>query len=381
MKKITIISLSVAISLSSASAYAATTVADARGNGMGNTGVTTADYLLAPFYNPALTAVSRDNDDFGLLLPAVGASVRDSDDTLTTLDDLQSDIDAFEDSPSSSAAQDLNDYLNELEDDDALNATVGVGAAIAIPARMLSVNLFARGYAEIIAVPEIAADGGTSAPAVQTRYENSSVRTIAFGYGEFGVALAKQFRIGSQQFAFGVSPKYQQLKTYKQDITVQDFDLDDFDQSETSKSAFNMDLGAVWLLNSFRIGVAAKDLFSQTIDTIDNSNQYELDTQVTASGAYVSDFFTATLDWDLTKQSRFSNIEDDTQFVRVGIEANAWGWAQLRAGYQIDTQDTLDNTITAGIGISPADVVSLDVSAAYAGENEFGVSGNLAFTF
>ncbi len=168
MKKLTTISIAVAVSLSSASVFSATTVADARGNGMGNTGVTTADYLLAPFYNPALTAVSRDNDDFGLLLPAIGASVRDSDDTLTTLDDLQSDIDSFEDSPSVSAATDLNDYLNELEDDAALNATVGVGAAIAIPARMISVNLFARGYAEIIAIPMIAADTGTNPTNTQT---------------------------------------------------------------------------------------------------------------------------------------------------------------------------------------------------------------------
>ncbi|SDG99003.1 plasmid transfer operon, TraF, protein [Vibrio xiamenensis] len=381
MKKLTTISIAVAVSLSSASVFSATTVADARGNGMGNTGVTTADYLLAPFYNPALTAVSRDNDDFGLLLPAIGASVRDSDDTLTTLDDLQSDIESFEDSPTTAAAEDLNDYLNELEDDAALNATVGVGAAIAIPARMVSVNMFARGYAEIIAIPMIAADAGTNPSDVQTRYENSSVRTIAFGYGEFGVALAKQFAIAGQQFAFGVSPKYQQLKTYKQDITVQDFDIEDFDQSETSKSAFNMDLGAVWLIDDFRVGLAAKDLFSQSIDTIDSGNKYKLDTQVTVSGAYVTEFFTATLDWDLTKQTRFSGVDDDTQFVRVGIEGNAWGWAQLRAGYQIDTQDTLDNTITAGIGISPADVVSLDVSGSYAGENELGVSGNLAFTF
>lgn len=182
MKKLTKISLAVAMSLSTASVFAATTVADARGNGMGNTGVTTADYLLAPFYNPALTAVSRDNDDFGLLLPAVGASVRDSDDTLTTIDDLQSAIDDFKNtaSPTTADIDKLNDYLDQLQDDSALNATVGVGAAIAIPSRVVAVNLFARGYAEIIAMPMIADNTGDAPASVVSRYESSSVRTIAF---------------------------------------------------------------------------------------------------------------------------------------------------------------------------------------------------------
>jgi len=90
---------------------------------------------------------------------------------------------------------------------------------------------------------------------------------------------------------------------------------------------------------------------------------------------------TATVDWDLTTQKRFAGLDDDTQFLRFGIEGNAWGWAQLRAGYEVDLEDTLDNSITAGLGISPGDLVSLDFAGNYAGDNQFGLSGNLAFTF
>ena len=52
---------------------------------------------------------------------------------------------------------------------------------------------------------------------------------------------------------------------------------------------------------------------------------------------------------------------------------------QLRAGYEMDLEDTLDDSLTAGIGISPFDVVSLDLAGSYAGENQFGASLNLAF--
>ena len=71
---------------------------------------------------------------------------------------------------------------------------------------------------------------------------------------------------------------------------------------------------------------------------------------------YVGDYVALSLDADLTKQKRFKELDDDTQFIRVGIEGNAWGWAQLRAGYEVDLENNLDNSVTGGIGISPFDV-------------------------
>ncbi|WP_068718175.1 conjugal transfer protein TraF [Vibrio tritonius] len=365
------------------SVQAASSVADARGNAMGNTGVTTADYLLAPFYNPALTAVYRDNDDIGILLPGVGATARDTDETLTTLDDLQDAIDDFDDnpSPSTSDAVELNGYLNDLENNKPLTVTASLGAAIALPIDAISFNLFTRAYAEIIADTDIAADTGNDAGNVRTRYQNSQVDLIAFGYTEVGLAMAKKIDFNGQTYAFGISPKVQQLRTYKDTVTVEDFDLSDYDESKKTKSAFNLDLGVVWMKESYRVGVAVKDVFGQEINTYDDSNTYELNTQVTVSGAYVSQFFTAAVDADVTPQKRFNGSNDDTQFLRFGIEGDAWGWAQLRAGYEVDLKNNVDNAITAGIGISPGDLVSIDVAGLYAGENQYGVSANLAFTF
>ncbi|MBY8170081.1 conjugal transfer protein TraF [Vibrio fluvialis] len=367
------------------SAYAANSVADARGNAMGNTGVTTSDYLLAPFYNPALTAVYRDRDSVGLLVPALGANVRDSDESLSTIDDLQSSIDQFEAAGVGAATQEninqLNGYLDDLADDKPFAVSGGAGIAVALPMNAVSLNFFARGYAEILADSSIAANTGNTASDVETRYQNSYVNMLAFGYSEYGVAVAKLFTLQGQQIAIGITPKIQELRTYKEVVTVKDFDLSDYDQSKTSKNAFNLDIGAVWLIDNFRAGIAAKDLISQEIKTYDDQSSYTLDPQVTVSGGYVTDFLALAIDWDLTKQKRFKGVDDDTQFLRFGVEGNAWGWAQLRAGYEIDLESTLDNFITAGLGISPGDLVSVDLAANYAGNYQYGLSANLAFTF
>ncbi|MDW6093986.1 conjugal transfer protein TraF [Vibrio rhizosphaerae] len=363
---------------------AASWVADARGNGMGNTGVTTADFLLAPFYNPALTAVYRDHDDFGLLLPSVNLNVRDEDDTISIVDDLQDDIRRFESSGGSIDAETIakmNGYLDDLSDNAPLKASGGVGVAVAIPHQTLAVNVYARGYVELFTEPKIAANTGNSFAAVKARYETSSIDLLAFGYTEFGVAFAKKYEILQQEFSLGITPKYQWMRTYKQSEAVKDFDWDDYDKSEVKDDAFNLDLGAVWLKNAYRVGISVKDLFNHSITTFDGQNHYKLDTQVTMSVGYVGEFLSAAVDVDMTKQERFTGKHDDTQFIRFGIEGNAWGWGQLRAGYEIDIENTVDNAMTVGLGISPGDAVSLDIAGSYAGEHQLGGSANLAFTF
>ncbi|GIC20039.1 hypothetical protein VCSRO99_0678 [Vibrio cholerae] len=369
----------------SSSAFASNLLMDARGAGMGNTGVSTADYLLAPYYNPALTAVYRKNDSFGILLPSIGLRAEDKDESLKTIDDLQDSIEQFERAGVGAATQEnvdqLNRYLDQLADDKPLAVTAGIGIAVALPLDSVSLNFFTRGYAEVIAKANVAAKSGNSANEVKTRYESSDVDLTAFGYTEVGLAVGKQVVLGGQTIALGVTPKVQQLRTYQDNASVKSFDLDDYDKSEVKDNAFNLDMGAVWLIDQYRVGIVAKDLFAKDIQTQNRNNTYKLDTQIAVSGSYVSDFFIAAVDLDLTKQRRFKGDNDDTQFMRFGVEGNAWGWAQLRAGYEVDLQNSLDNSVSVGLGVSPWDVVSLDLAGSYAGDNQFGLSANLAFTF
>ncbi|RBM52743.1 conjugal transfer protein TraF [Vibrio tarriae] len=369
----------------SSSALASNLLMDARGAGMGNTGVSTADYLLAPYYNPALTAVYRKNDSFGILLPSIGLRAEDKDESLKTIDDLQDSIEQFERAGVGAATQEnvdqLNRYLDQLADDKPLAVTAGIGIAVALPLDAVSLNFFSRGYAEVIAKANVAAKSGNSANDVKTRYESSDVDLTAFGYTEVGLAVGKQVVLGGQTVALGVTPKVQQLRTYQDNASVKSFELDDYDKSEVKDNAFNLDMGAVWLIDQYRVGIVAKDLFAKDIQTQNRNNTYKLDTQIAVSGSYVSDFFIAAVDLDLTKQRRFNGDNDDTQFMRFGVEGNAWGWAQLRAGYEVDLQNSLDNSVSVGLGISPWDIVSFDLAGSYAGDNQFGLSANLAFTF
>ncbi|ENM5785556.1 conjugal transfer protein TraF [Vibrio metoecus] len=378
--------LAVAIAMAASStAFATNLVMDARGAGMGNTGVSTADYLLAPYYNPALSAVYRKKDSFGVLIPTIGVRAEDKDSSLTTIDDLQDSINQFERLGAGAATQDnidqLNRYLDDLADDKPLAVTAGIGLAVALPMDAVSLNFFTRGYAEVIGKANVADKTGNTANDVQSRYENSDVDLTAFGYTEVGIAIAKQVVLAGQTVALGVTPKVQQLRTYQQNVSVKSFDLDDYDKSEVKDNAFNLDMGAVWLLDQYRLGVVAKDLFAKDIQTMNKNNTYKLDTQVTVSASYVSNFFVAAIDLDVTKQRRFNGDNDDTQFMRFGIEGNAWNWAQLRAGYEVDLQNSLANSVSVGLGISPGDFVNLDFAGSYAGDNQFGLSANIAFTF
>ncbi len=409
MKKTTLLAAG-ALTVTSTASFAAPYVADARSQGMGNTGVVSADFLTAPLHNPALGAIYKDNDDFGLLLPAIGINAHDKDESLSQIEDMEpiydnlnnaialaeSTMDEQDIYDAVNHAQNLQTSLNGLDGKSPVTVNGGLTAVIAIPTRFASVNLFSASYIEMIVQPEIAVtevsepttaqEASDYANDVLDSYDDSRVHLAAFAVSEVGVSFARNFEVLGQNFAFGVSPKFQQLITYSDSLSLEDFELDEYDQGEVSKSAFNMDFGMLWHANAFRAGITVKDVFKQEIETANSikgkNYTYQLAPKATLGLGYVGDYFTLSADYDLTTQKRFLELDgDDSQFVRVGAEINAWGWAQLRAGYEMDLQDNLEDSITAGIGISPFDVLSLDIAASYAGENQAGVSANLALTF
>ncbi len=361
------------LTIASTYAHPATFSADGRSNGMGNIGVATADYLAAPFYNPALVAVYRESDNAAILIPAVAINASDVDNTIDTMDDLQDEIKRLE-GGDLSAQVDIDRLLIELDGNAPLAVKAAAGIAVAIPNETISINFYTKGFVDVVVVTDVnIAD-----------YTQSFADLLGFGYAEYGVAFAKQYEILGEKFSFGITPKYQQFSTYIERVTVEDFDVSDYDENEKTDSAANLDIGAVWLKDNFRVGASLQNILKQDVNTITvaaRSDTYEMSPQLTIAGAYTVQAFTVGLDLELMSQERFKNVDDDTQFVRVGIEGNAFDWLQLRAGYQHDMEDTLDDAITAGIGISPFGVFNIDLAGSYAGENQIGAAANLSFMF
>ena len=371
------ISLGLALAFTSLASTAASYAPDGRSNAMGNIGVATADYLVAPLYNPALLAVFHKSDDIGILLPAIGVNAKDADSSLETIMDLQDTIEDYENSGSNLAGleQDINNYLDELHGNAPVNVTAGVAFAIAIPSNNVSVSIYGRGYVEAISNVNVYTSVNTT-----ERYEKSTVEVTGFGYSEFGIALAKRYTIYGESFSFGVTPKYQILQTYSDITEIEDFEVE-LDESDAEVTAFNFDLGAVWMKNNFRAALAVKDVLAQEIQSTTTNMTYELNPQATLGLAYAAEYFTFGVDVDLTEQTRYVELEDNTQFARVGVEFNAWHWAQLRAGFEHDLQDTMEDSLTAGIGISPFGTLNLDVAGSYGSDNQVGASASLSFTF
>jgi hypothetical protein len=74
-------------------------------------------------------------------------------------------------------------------------------------------------------------------------------------------------------------------------------------------------------------------------------------------------------------------ISDDTQTWHVGGEFDLAKRFQLRAGYRGDLEDTMEDAITAGFGLSPWDVFHIEVAGLYVDADSLGVVAQLSFTF
>ena len=124
--------LAASISLASLPLSAANYAIEARGDAMGGVGVVSANFLTAPFYNPALTAIYRRNDDVGMITPSFGISYNDPN-------SLVDDIDAV---LGASTPTDVTQALNDL-DGDKLKLEIGGVVAFAIPNQFIAANAFA----------------------------------------------------------------------------------------------------------------------------------------------------------------------------------------------------------------------------------------------
>ncbi|MDV6250148.1 conjugal transfer protein TraF [Vibrio sp. EA2] len=373
-KQFTILSTVITASLFSNVASAATYAIEARSDAMGGVGTVSASYLTAPFFNPALTAIYRRNDDAGMIVPSFGIRFDDQYDLIDEIDRISKLTDAIE----------IESALNTLaEENQKVNFDLGGVVALGIPNKFLSATVYGKLYTESFVQPNIDMTG--------TEPRNDSfIQGVSVGVAEAGVSLAKYTNYLGQHLSFGITPKLQRIYTYSYASSFNNFDAADLRENDTAETMFNLDAGALWFFGQYRLGIAAKNLIGRDVDTKSfqfngntiQSYQYSMRPVYTVGAGIVADYFTMSVDYDLNEEKRFSSFDDNTQMIRAGVEFDILRQMALRAGYMKNlARSNDDGTITAGVGLSPLNLIELDIAASYTNENAMGASINFLATY
>lgn len=369
---------------------------------MGGVGVVSANFLTAPFYNPALTAIYRRNDDVGMITPSIGLSYSDEHNMVSDLEDAADLIAEISGGDLSNVSQ-VGGVLDDLTGDIAKLELGGV-VAFAIPNRFVAANVFGKAYAESFAQTDIWDGANSATPALNDAInaELSAVNAVSVGVTEVGISLAKYQTFLGQHIAFGITPKLQRIYTFVYTANLDDYDITKVRDNGTGETMFNMDAGFVWFRGPFRVGISATNLMKRDIETDEIAGQtvtstidgtqsrtfapisysYQMRPLYTVGAGLVADYATLSVDYDLNEEERYTNFDDNTQMLRVGGEIDILRQLKLRAGWKRNlAYENQDDTITAGIGISPLNLFQLDIGASYTNENSMGAYVNFLTSY
>ncbi len=378
---------------------AATTWIEARNDAMGGTGVASSSYTAAALANPALLTHYQANDDIGLILPAIGAQVSDPDNLQDGFDNVKDSWDRFNNAigagNGSTQAASLKKSLQDVSGHQG-RANAGVSAVVAVPNDTLPFALVVKGWGQAKAQAVVTdhdldyLDGVNSGMITPSPGDLDHLTSRAEGaavlVSEYGVAMAHKFTVAGTPVSVGITPKYQHVDTWNYNVAINNFSTSDFRSSDwkRSESGANLDIGfAAQLSPQWTLGLTGQNLVKRDIDTREVNGRketFQIRPQTTLGTAWSNGFITLATDIDLTPTSGFAS-DEKAQYARVGAELNAWSWAQLRAGYRADIRNSDQNVFTAGIGLSPFDVVHLDLAGMAGTNRNYGAAAQLTFTF
>ncbi|EAB5457993.1 conjugal transfer protein TraF [Escherichia coli] len=377
---------------------AATSYFEARNDAMGGTGVASSHYGVAPLTNPALLTKSGVKDDFSLQLPVVGVQLSDPDNLTNNADKISNDWKAFDSAVDNHhdvplSARRLKERLQDFRHTHA-QSQLGIAAVAALPNDYLSSAFMVKTYgtvsvngkvsdADLDYLENIADSDGQG---VDKNRLTSQVFARAALITDVGIALATELETAGQKLSLGFTPKFQRVDLFNYNTLIKNYDSSAFkgDRYHNTQNGINADIGASMDLdNNWTLGLVAQNLIPRSIETKEVhgvTETFRIRPQVTTGVSWHNDMFTTALDVDLTPVSGFTS-DSKRQFAAIGAEFNAWRWAQLRAGYRQNLSSNNGSAFTAGVGLSPFDVIHIDVAGLVGSENNYGAVAQLQFTF
>ncbi|MFP1453833.1 conjugal transfer protein TraF [Escherichia coli] len=194
------------------------------------------------------------------------------------------------------------------------------------------------------------------------------------------------WKTAGQKWSLGFTPKFQRVDLFNYNTLIKNYDSSAFkgDRYHNTQNGINADIGASMDLDdNWTLGLVAQNRSHAAL----RPKRYMVSLKpsgsvrkVTTGVSWHNDMFTTALDVDLTPASGFTS-DSKRQFAAVGAEFNAWKWAQLRTGYRQNLASNNGSAFTAGIGLSPFDVIHIDVAGLVGTDNNYGAIAQLQFTF
>ncbi|MEM7165780.1 MAG: conjugal transfer protein TraF [Planctomycetota bacterium] len=366
---------------------------EGRNSAMGGVGVASSGYVSAPLANPALLMKHGENDSIGIILPTIGGTYTDEDDLLDGIDDFRDSVVTLEEAINNLTVtpQDRQNAIDRLLDLNgrSLEAAFGGNVVIAAPGSFFSYALVATNRTDATAVATIDPGdaalilGATSVADLDNLL--SEGRALSAAVTEVGVSVAFGFELAGFGVAVGVTPKYQRVDTYNYAIDVENFDEDDYDDDVfmDDDTTFNADIGAtVSLPQGLTFGAVVRNVAPEDFETVLTNGQsfdYTVSTVATIGAAWTHEMLTIAAEADLTPTERFG-LDDESKYLRFGAELDT-GWFALRGGYQHDADDGTADLITAGIGLSPFDILHLDIAGMLGEDDSYGGAVQLGVSF
>lgn len=397
---------------------------DPRSLAMGGTGVSSGTSANAGYYNPALLAATRNDEDFSLEAPVIGLRIADPENLEDSLDTYQASdyegklttaIDNFNATPTTTTANaaaaaltDIDNGIQTLSNKPViLEANLGisigipsrtVGASIMSNARVLAgaeLNYTAEDRALIQAyADELAAlaidpltqvdsslyDGSGNLKDLSSQL-TSTIDIRGALIHETGLSLGTMFEIGRFPVALGITPKTVDVTTFDYAVGMQTADID-IDKGKLEYSNSNVDVGTVvYLGGGFKLGVVGKNLVRKSYTTA-LGNEMVIKPQVRAGISHHGHWTTIAIDVDVTQNDPLG-LDEKTQYIGAGVEINLLDTLQLRFGVKqnrLATTTSKDKNVSSiGVGFSP---FGIHIDAAYAESDvEKAASIQLGFQF
>ena len=194
---------------------------------------------------------------------------------------------------------------------------------------------------------------------------------------QFSLGFAKQFSMGNNTVAVGVTPKFSTLTAQSSSVAVKDLSedelADDLEASEVSESSFTFDVGASMPVPgkpAFRVAGVIRNVISESITTL-NGFEFETTPQLIVGGHYKRDNLLLSADLALNEAS-YDGF--DTQPLSLGLEYKA-GPAKLRAGINNDFAFSSSPTsFSVGLGLGAFDIAYSGSGGVYSGGVQFDIN-------